>query len=366
MSAAGEGMMLRSLLGYALALAAGVGACLAQTNQQVYAGKQINLTINFAAGGPTDLEGRLFGRYLSKHLAGSPPVIALNREGGGGITGAIALGEHGAKDGTSVGYLTAVAWNFAMFPEKFPVPIRQFEFVAFQSGTSVSYVRTSSLKAPVSASGFLRAENLVVGGLSAGEVKDVLMRLTLDMLGIKYKYVTGYQSSGAARLALQRGEIDFHSESLPGYLGVVSPQLVSKGLVAPLFFDSMYDGKEVRSVDVPGVDAPAFHEFFAKEMGSSPTGQLWNAYLGVLAANQAAQRLVVLPPGSSQVALRALREAVVAMNSDREFSEAAIKVLGFAPRYETGSDTNDQMAAIFDSVTPATLQFVREYMAKPN
>ena len=44
--------MLRSLLGYALALAAGVDACLAQTDQQVYAGKQITLTINFAAGGP--------------------------------------------------------------------------------------------------------------------------------------------------------------------------------------------------------------------------------------------------------------------------------------------------------------------------
>ena len=358
--------MYRSIWGAALAWALGTSICFAQTAQNPYAGKQINLTINFSAGGPTDLEGRLFGRYLSKHLEGNPPVIALNREGAGGITGAVALGEQGARDGTSVGYLTGVAWNFAMFPEKFPISMRQFDFVAFQSGTSVSYVRTSALKNFQQPSDILRVQNLISGGLSAGEVKDVLMRLTLDILGVRYKHVTGYQSSSAARLALQRGEIDFHSESLPGFLGVVSPQLVSKGIVTPLFHDSMYDGKTVRSADIPQLSAPAFHEFAAKATGSAPSGPLWDAYLGVLAANQAAQRLIVLPPKSSQAALNHLRDAVARMNADREFADASTKVLGFAPRYETGADTNSRMAAIFESVTPGTLKFVREYMSKSN
>ena len=33
------------------------------------------------------------------------------------------------------------------------------------------------------------------------------MRLTLDMLGARYTYVTGYNSSAQAMIALQRGEI---------------------------------------------------------------------------------------------------------------------------------------------------------------
>ena len=43
------------------------------------------------------------------------------------------------------------------------------------------------------------------------------------MLGVPYRYVTGYRSSNNARLALQRGEINLHSESTPGYFGVVEP-----------------------------------------------------------------------------------------------------------------------------------------------
>jgi tripartite-type tricarboxylate transporter receptor subunit TctC len=358
--------MYRSIWRAVLFLALGTNFCFAQSASNPFAGKQINLTINFSAGGPTDLEGRLFGRYLSKHLEGNPPIIAMNREGAGGITGAVALGEQGARDGTAVGYLTGVAWNFAMFPEKFPISMRQFEFVGFQSGTSVSYVRTAALKNFQQPSDILRGQTIISGGLSAGEVKDVLMRLTLDILGVRYKHVTGYQSSSAARLALQRGEIDFHSESLPGFLGVVSPQLVSKGLVTPLFHDSMYDGKTVRSADIPQLGAPAFHEFATKATGSKPSGPLWDAYLGVLAANQAAQRLIVLPPKSSQTALSYLRDAVSKINSDQEFAEAATKVLGFAPQYETGADTNLRMTAIFDSVTHETLRFVREYMSKSN
>ena len=38
------------------------------------------------------------------------------------------------------------------------------------------------------------------------------MRLTLDMLGVPFKYVTGYNSSAQAMLALQRGEISYHAE----------------------------------------------------------------------------------------------------------------------------------------------------------
>ena len=43
------------------------------------------------------------------------------------------------------------------------------------------------------------------------------------MLGLKYRYVTGYRSSNTARLALQNGEINMYSESTPGYCSIVVP-----------------------------------------------------------------------------------------------------------------------------------------------
>ena len=55
------------------------------------------------------------------------------------------------------------------------------------------------------------------------------MRLALDMLGVPFKYVTGYRSSPPARLALQKGEINMFSELPPSYRSVVEPGLVKTG-----------------------------------------------------------------------------------------------------------------------------------------
>ena len=40
-----------------------------------YQGKNVNFIINFAAGGPTDIEGRIVARHLAKHIPGYPTII---------------------------------------------------------------------------------------------------------------------------------------------------------------------------------------------------------------------------------------------------------------------------------------------------
>jgi tripartite-type tricarboxylate transporter receptor subunit TctC len=37
-----------------------------------YQGKNVTFLINFAAGGPTDIEGRIVARHLVKHIPGNP------------------------------------------------------------------------------------------------------------------------------------------------------------------------------------------------------------------------------------------------------------------------------------------------------
>jgi len=43
-----------------------------------YQGKNVNFVINFAAGGPTDIEGRIVARHLAKHIPGNPTIIVQN------------------------------------------------------------------------------------------------------------------------------------------------------------------------------------------------------------------------------------------------------------------------------------------------
>ena len=79
--------------------------------------------------------------------------------------------------------------------------------------------------------------------------KDLRFRLAFDVLGVKYDYVTGYNSSNDARLAVQRNEIQYHDENIPGYRGVVEPQMVKTGMVTPLYYHDVIrpdgnDGEE--------------------------------------------------------------------------------------------------------------------------
>jgi tripartite-type tricarboxylate transporter receptor subunit TctC len=71
-----------------------------------YQGKNIIFLINFSAGGPTDIEGRIVARHLAKHIPGNPTVIVQNMAGAGGVTGINFLGEAAKKDALTVGYFT--------------------------------------------------------------------------------------------------------------------------------------------------------------------------------------------------------------------------------------------------------------------
>ena len=79
----------------------------------------------------------------------------------------------------------------------------------------------------------MKAKDLVAGGLSVDSSKDLLIRLQLDMLGLPHRYVTGYRSNTAARLALQRNEVNFFSETTPAYFSVVEPSMVKTGAGGP-------------------------------------------------------------------------------------------------------------------------------------
>ena len=80
----------------------GLGICAALAaapahaqSDSFYKGKRLTLLINFAAGGPADIEGRLFAKHFGKHVDGNPNIIVQNRDGAGGLVGTNYLGELG-------------------------------------------------------------------------------------------------------------------------------------------------------------------------------------------------------------------------------------------------------------------------------
>ncbi|MDO8288008.1 MAG: tripartite tricarboxylate transporter substrate-binding protein, partial [Parvibaculum sp.] len=81
---------MRALLSSFLILAASLGASLTLAQSaEPYPSKPVMLVVPFAAGGPTDVLGRLVAQKLSERLG--KPFIVQNKPGAGGNTGSASV-----------------------------------------------------------------------------------------------------------------------------------------------------------------------------------------------------------------------------------------------------------------------------------
>src|SRR5712691_4991242 len=342
-----------ALIGFCAALCVAAGVAEVGAQEPYYKGKRLTVLINFAAGGPTDIEGRLFARYLARHIDGAPNLIVQNMDGAGGVIGAQFLGEVAPKDGTVMGYLSGTSWIYVSEPERWRVDFKAYEFIAYQPGTTVHFVRTDVPPGIKDPADIAKAQGLIAGGLSIDTSKDLRLRLGLDMLGVPFQYVTGYRSSPPARLALQRGEINMFSESPPSYRAVVEPQLVKTGLAIPVWWDEVDTGDPPPpQKQMEGLTIPSFPQLHKNVKGTLPSGKLWDAYRTLFEVNSTLQRMIALPPGAPKAAYDALRIAIERLNHDKEFAAEALKVIEFVPDYPTAADMSTPARALL-SATPA-------------
>jgi tripartite-type tricarboxylate transporter receptor subunit TctC len=356
--------MLRTMLVVAAVGFGVLAVSAARADEPFYKGKRVTLLVNFAPGGPTDVEGRLLAKHIVKHIDGNPLIIVQNKDGASGMVGSAYLGEVGPKDGTMFGYLTGTAWNYVIDPAAFRVDFRSYEFIGAQPGNAVYYMRADTPPGMTAPADLMKAQGLIVGGLGVDSSKDLLERLTFDMLGLQYRYVTGYRSSNTARLALQNGEINVHSESTPGYFSVVEPSLVKTGKVMPIWYDQNYDGKTFTPAAVmEHTGIPTFADFYKLVKGGTPSGPLWDAYRTNLLVDASMLRLVAMPPDSPPAAIAALRQALAELNDDKDYAADAMTAIQFVPHYEV-SPNLDQVVRDRLSITPEMHGFITDYMKK--
>jgi len=352
---------LGACLGACVALAAQPG----HAQEPFYKGKRLTLLVNYAPGGSTDAEARVFVRHIGRLIDGQPSVVIQNIEGAAGLVGAKYIGEVAPRDGTLAGYLTATAFLYALDPELFRVDFKTYEFIGIQPGTSINFVRTDVPPGMKEPADFMKARGVILGSLAPNSSKGIRLRLGFDLLGIPFKHISGYRSGGAAKLAIERGEINFYGESSPSYFSVIEPGLVKSGTVIPVYYDSVYDG---RSFIVPdgakGAPVLAFHEFYQAMKGSMPSGQLWEAYKSLVAVDGNMLRLIVMPPGAPPAAVAALREALIRLNGDKGHQEDSRKAFGYVPVWLASADNN---ATAMRSMTldQATRSFLLDYIKNP-
>lgn len=333
-----------------------------------YAGKTINIVVNQPAGGPSDIEGRQFADGLARNLPGKPTVIIRNMEGAGGTVAINYMGTKAPTDGYTIGLMSTVAVSSAMKPfanQGLTVDPEKFEIVALTSGSSYAYIRSDVAPGIKKPEDLMKASGFTLLGLRTRNPVDLRQRLVLDLLGLNYKYVTGYGGSSKARTALLQGEGDYFTESAAGFRSAAMPTLVATGKAVALYYYDLDDGRKIYSPEAlsKGLNMMSFHEFYKKVKGKEPSGQLWDVFREVNRAANMPQRLIFLPEGAPKEAREALVAAVAKMNTDTEYQQAAEKVMGFAPAYEVG-DAAQQIWKASVKLSPSTLEFLKEYLAK--
>jgi tripartite-type tricarboxylate transporter receptor subunit TctC len=333
------------------------------TAQGFYAGKQLTVLVNYDVGGPTDIEARVFAHHIGRLVAGNPNIIVQNMGGAAGLIGAKYLGEVAPKDGSILGYFTGSTQRYVSNPERFTVDFRTYEFIAVIPSGRIHFMRSDVSPGMKIAADIVKAQGLVVGGLGREQPKDMAMRLTLDMLGVPFKYVTGYNSSSHAMLAMQRGEINYLADSPPIYATKVEP-LVKAGELLTTYYDPGYDGVEFSvPKQMKGLPILPFHEFYKSIKGTMPSGPLWEAYQSLLTVNGTMYRLIAMPPNTPREAVAALRQAVLRLNDDKAYLDEAQKTMGEAPEYVSGTNLNDKVRNGL-SIRPELKDFMQDYIKR--
>jgi len=327
-----------------------------------YQGKTLTVLVNFTAGGPTDLEARLMARHLGKHIAGSPSVVVRNMGGAGGVIGVNWLGEIAAPDGLTLGYLTGASSKSAIGESGIRVDLSKFAFVAGAPGISVTYIRTDvppGIKEPAD---IMRASGFWAGGLAPDADKDLRERMELDMLGLRYHYISNYPGSAEARLALERKEVQLFPESMPTYRASIEPNLVKSGTAIPVWFDPLDDGENFTiSPDAEGIQAKMFPDFLRDMKGGLPSGDMWDAYRLINSVGTVFLRVLVMPPNTPKEAAAAIQAGLLEMSNDPEFRADTLAAIKFVPRYLV-DDRTERLYRAKLSPEPRLRDFMKRYV----
>jgi tripartite-type tricarboxylate transporter receptor subunit TctC len=215
----GPRRLLAALVLCAFALA-GLGA-------QAYPAKAVQIVVPAGAGGDTDVNCRIVGKYLEKELG--QPIIVVNVNGAGG-----SLGSRKVKDSAADGY-TALFFHPSMFLNKI-MGLVDYSFNDFENAgiavmdeTNIFVVNASSpyktlgdviaaakaapgkVKFATETGGFTHLQilafqaetgsqfNIVDVGAAAQKTVALLGR-QVDMIGISYGIIKDYVSSGKFRV----------------------------------------------------------------------------------------------------------------------------------------------------------------------
>ena len=287
--------MQRFGLAAALMLAAGAfaGPAAADPIADFYAGKRITMIIGYGTGGGYDEYARMLARFLGDHIPGKPVLVPQNMPGAGSRQAANWLYNVAPKDGSVIATLSQTTpTDQALGQPGIQFDVRNFNWIGnmIVVNNTLAVWHTTNVKTLEDAT----KRPLNIGATGASSPSVLYPQASNNLLGTKFKIITGYPGGGDINVAMERGEVDGRGSNSWASWKSTKPAWLQNHLIDILFQVGLK-----READLP--DVPLW-----SELGRDAEQR---QVLEVLSGDVAVGRPFLTSPGVPAERVAALRKA---------------------------------------------------------
>ena len=172
-----------------------------------YRGKTISVLIGVGAGGEYDTIARLVARHIGRYIPGQPTLVPQNMVGASGLKMINYLAGVAPHDGTFIGMIQEG------LPSLHAVGMAGVQFDAAKFNWLGAMASTDETLTIWTAAGIAtlddaRRKDVVTGATARGSITYTFPALVNELLGTRFKLVTGYSGGNEDNLAMERGEVE--------------------------------------------------------------------------------------------------------------------------------------------------------------
>ncbi len=311
----------------------------AQTTDGYFKGKTVQINIAGTPGGGIDVGARILARYLGKYLPGQPQVIAQNMPGAGGVRVLEYLHAQAPKDGTWLGaFASGPLLDPLIGPRKPNYGISDFVAIGAidkDNGLCTTW-HTSAVKTIDDA----KRREVTVAGTGAGSSTDTEPLVLNDVLGTKFRVITGYLGTQETALALERGEVEGRCSFGLASIKPSKPQWLKENRLNFLVQVGLRPEPEANGAPL------------AMDLADTPDKK---AMIRVMATPRDLGRPYLGPPGMAANRVAELRQAFSAAFADKEMRAEFAKSSGGEEPKETGGEAMQKMLESIEA-TPVNVR----------
>jgi tripartite-type tricarboxylate transporter receptor subunit TctC len=279
----------------------------AQSAQEFYKNRQLQLVVGYETGNDYDIGARLLAKYLSRQLPGQPTIVVQNMPQAAALVSANFIYARAPRDGTVLGSISRNLPSQAVM--KLPnieADARRYNWLGGTSFPGRICVATSA--APVKNIDDLFKQELLVGSVGVGSSTSIVPTVINNVLGTKFHLVEGYRGAGDIILAMQRGEVNGGCMSYGQFRS--HEQLIRDGK-----FRIILRAEESEMAEAPG--APSIFDYAKTE----EQRQL----MRFIFSSTEFGRPYIFPPDVPKDRVQFMREAIAAAAKDPELLAEAAK-----------------------------------------